>query len=77
MENSMVDTVRLYIEVLVAVATMATLGIVAAFAAFAWTGNRTLALVVAAAGFVFTGMVLALRQWRLSSKPASSADPPA
>jgi hypothetical protein len=77
MENSMLDTVRLYIEVIVAIATMATLGLVGAFAAFAWTGSRELAFLVAAAGLVFTGIVLALRQWRLRRKPASPAGPPA
>jgi hypothetical protein len=77
MENTILNTVRLYMEVIVAIATMATLGTVGAFAAFAWTGSRELAFVVAAAGFVFTGIVLALRQWRLKSEPASSADPPA
>lgn len=73
----MPDTVRLYIEVIVAIATMATLATIGAFAAYAWTGSRELAFLVAAAGFVFTGSVLALRQWRLRSKPAAPAEPPA
>lgn len=72
----MVDTVRIYIEATVAVATMATLGVVSGFAAFALTGDRTLAFGVAAAAFLLTGIVLTVRQWRLTRTPPPPAEPP-
>ena len=70
------ETVRLYFETTVAFATMATLGIISGFVAFAGTGERMLAFLAAAAVFVLTGVVLAVRNWHLwRSEPP--AGPPA
>jgi hypothetical protein len=70
------DTVRLYFETTVAVATMATLGIISGFVAFAGTGDRMLAFFAAAAVFVLTGVVLTVRNWHQSRSPEPPAEPP-
>jgi hypothetical protein len=73
----MFDTVRLYFDATVALAIMATLGVIAGFVAFAVTGDRTLAMLATAAVFAVTGMLLTLRLWRItrSARPAGPATP--
>jgi hypothetical protein len=75
--DGMRETARLYFETTVAVATMAVLGIISGFVAFAGTGERMLAFLAAAAVFVLTGVVLAARNWHLSRLPEPPANPPA
>ena len=71
----MLDTVRLYFDATVALAIMATLGVIAGFVAFAVTGDRTLAMLATAAVFAVTGMLLTIRLWRITRNPTLS--PPA
>ena len=73
----MLDTVRLYFDATVALAIMATLGVIAGFVAFAVTVDRTLAMLATAAVFAVTGMLLTLRLWRItrSARPAGPATP--
>ena len=71
----MLSTARLYFDATVALAIMATFGVVAGFIAFAATGDRTLAMLATAAVFAVTGMLLTIRLWRLTRNPTLS--PPA
>ena len=73
----MLDTVRLYFETTVAVATMAMLAIISGFVAFALAGDRTLAFFAAAAAFVLSGLVLIFRLWRMTRRPVLPPDPAA
>ena len=65
----MLDTARLYFDATVALAIMATFGVVAGFIAFAATGDRTLAMLATAAVFAVTGMLLTIRLWRITRNP--------
>ena len=65
----MLDTVRHYFEATVAVAIMVVLAIISGFAAAGLTGDRWLAILVAAAAFVLTGIVLTVRLWRMTRTP--------
>jgi hypothetical protein len=71
----MLSTARLYFDATVALAIMATLGVVAGFVAFAVTSDRTLAMLATAAVFAVTGMLLTIRLWRITRNPTLS--PPA
>jgi hypothetical protein len=66
----MPSTARVYFDATVALATMATLGVIAGFVAIAATGDRPLALSVTAAVFVLAGVVSTVRLWRSTRKPA-------
>ena len=68
-EKIMLDTVRHYFEATVAVAIMVVLAIISGFAAAGLTGDRWLAILVAAAAFVLTGIVLTVRLWRMTRTP--------
>ena len=65
----MLSTARLYFDATVALAIMATLGVIAGFVTFAVTGDRTLALLATAAVFALTGMLLTIRLWRITRNP--------
>ena len=71
----MLNTVRLYFDATVAVAIMATLGVISGFIAAGLTGDRTLALLAAGAVFGLTGAVLMVRLWRTTQKPVLPLDP--
>jgi len=68
----MPSTARVYFDATVALATMATLGVIAGFVAIAATGDRPLALSVTIAVFVLAGVVSTVRLWRSTRKPAQS-----
>jgi hypothetical protein len=68
----MPSTARVYFDATVALATMATLGVIAGFVAMAATGDRPLALSVTVAVFVLAGVVSTVRLWRSTRKPAQS-----
>jgi hypothetical protein len=68
----MPSTARVYFDATVALATMATLGVIAGFVAIAATGDRPLALSVTVAVFVLAGVVSTVRLWRSTRKPAQS-----
>ena len=70
----MLGTVRLYIEGTLAVAIMATLAIISGFAVAAITGDRTLVMATAAVVFFLSGLVLAIRLWRMAKEPALPVD---
>ncbi len=70
----MLGTVRLYIEGTLAVAIMATLAVISAFAAAAITGDRTLVMATAVLVFFLTGLVLVLRLRRMARAPALPLD---
>jgi hypothetical protein len=70
----MVDTVRIYVEAGLAVAIMATLGIIAGFVAAAITGDRGVVIATTSAVFLLAGAVLAVRLWRLTRIPALPPD---
>ena len=65
----MLDTARLYFDATVALAIMATLGVIAGFVAFAVTGERTLAILATGTVFALTGMLLTIRLWRITRNP--------
>ena len=71
----MSGTARLYFDATVALATMATLGVISGFVAFAATGERIAALLTAVAMFALTGAVSTVRLWRQTRKPAIAAHP--
>lgn len=73
----MLDTVRRYIDAAVAVAVMATLGIISGFVAAGLTGDRMLAFLTALAAFALTGVVLMVRLWRMTRKPILPPGPAA
>lgn len=70
----MLGTVRLYIEGTLAVAIMAALAIISAFAAAAITGDRTLVMATAVLVFFLTGLVLVIRLRRMARAPALPLD---
>ena len=74
-ENLVIDTVQRYIDATIAVAIMATLGIISGFVAAALTGDRMLAFLTAGAAFALTGLVLMVRVWRMTRRPVLPADP--
>jgi hypothetical protein len=71
----MLNTVRLYLDAVLAVAIMAALGIISGFAAAAITGDRTSVIATTAAVFFLTGAILVFRLWRTTRKPAIPLDP--
>ena len=71
----MLNTVRLYLDAVLAVAIMAAFGVISGFAAAAITGDRAIVVVATAAVFVATGVVLAVRLWRMTRKPLAPIDP--
>jgi hypothetical protein len=71
----MLDNVRRYIDATVAVATMATFGIISGFVAAGVTGDRTVAFLTAVVAFALTGAVLMVRLWRLTRIPLPPPDP--
>ena len=71
----MFDTIRLYIDAVVALITMAILGGIAGLIAAAVTGDRTHAAIASTAVFVLTGAVLMIRLWRVTHKPIAPLDP--
>jgi membrane protein implicated in regulation of membrane protease activity len=70
----MVSTVRLYVDASYATAVMAFVGIVAGFATAGITGDTERSLQVALAMFALTGVVLAIRLWRITRKSRLTAD---
>lgn len=71
----MLDTVRLYVDAALAIAIMATIGVIAGFAAAAITGDRATVIAATGVAFVLTGAILIFRLWRLTRKPAHPIDP--
>jgi hypothetical protein len=72
----MVSTARLFIDATYALLVMASVGIIAGFAAAGVTGDTVRSLQVALAVFALTGVVLTVRLWRLTRKNAlPPADP--
>jgi hypothetical protein len=70
----MVSTVRLYVDASYATAVMALVGIIAGFATAGITGDTERSLQVALAMFALTGVVLAIRLWRITRKSTLTAD---
>jgi hypothetical protein len=70
----MLSPVRLYVEGTLAVAIMATLAIIAGFAAAAITGDRTLVMLASAVVFLLAGLILAIRLRGLAREPALPVD---
>jgi hypothetical protein len=73
----MLDAVHLYFEGTAAAIIMAALGAISGLATLALTGDERLALLVAAVAFMFTGIVLMVRLWRMTQAPAPPTEPPA
>jgi hypothetical protein len=73
----MLDEVHLYFEGTAAAITMAALGVISGLATLALTGDQRLALLLAAAAFMLTGIVLMVRLWRMTQAPARPTEPPA
>ena len=71
-ERRMHSTARVYFDATVALAIMATLGVIAGFVAFAATGDRALALSATLAVFALAGIVAMIRLWRSTREPAPS-----
>ena len=72
----MLAIVRLYFDATVAVAIMATLGIIAGFVAAALTDDRGLILATVATVFGSTGAALMVRLWFMAHEPAAPQNPP-
>ena len=66
------STARIYFDATVALAIMATLGVIAGFVAIAATGDRLLAFSATLAVFVLAGVVALVRLWRSTREPAPS-----
>ena len=66
------STARVYFDATVALAIMATLGVIAGFVAIAATGDRALALSATLFVFVVAGIVALVRLWRSTREPAPS-----
>jgi hypothetical protein len=70
------STARIYFDATVALAIMATLGVIAGFIAFAATGDRALALSATLAVGALAGIVAVIRLWRSTREPAPSERAP-
>ena len=70
----MASTVRLYVDASYATAVMALVGIAAGFATAGITGDTERSLQVALAMFALTGVLLAVRLWRITRKSRLTAD---
>lgn len=70
----MLGTARLYFDATLALAMMATFGVIAGFLVAAATGDRTMAFLVTAAVFALTGVALTVRLWRITRKPRTVPD---
>ena len=68
----MLSTARVYLDATVALAIMATLGVIAGFVAIAATGDRMLAFSATVAVFILAGIVALVRLWRSTRNPAPS-----
>ena len=66
------STARMYFDATVALAIMATLGVIAGFVAIAATGDRLLAFSATLAAFVLAGIVALVRLWRSTREPVPS-----
>jgi Na+/melibiose symporter-like transporter len=66
------STARMYFDTTVALAIMATLGVIAGFVAIAATGDRLLAFSATLAVFVLAGIVALIRLWRSTREPVPS-----
>jgi hypothetical protein len=66
---------RFYIEAAAGIATMITVGVVAALAAGALSGNRSVVIGACAAGFALSGIELAVRLWRNARRPIAPNGP--
>jgi hypothetical protein len=64
------STARVYFDATIALAIMATLGVIAGFVAIAATGDRLMALSATLAIFVLSGVVAMVRLWRSTRQPA-------
>jgi hypothetical protein len=70
----MTDTLRLYLDAVLAIAVMLFLAVVAAFIAAAVTGDRTVVLISAAVAFVLAGAALIVRLWMMIERPATHSN---
>lgn len=73
----MPDIVRRYVDAALAVAIMGMLGIISGFVVAGLTGDRSAAFLAAIAAFAIAGVVLLVRAWRLTRRPALPSDPAA
>jgi Na+/melibiose symporter-like transporter len=69
------STARVYFDATVALATMATFGVIAGFVAIAATGDRMLALSATLVAFVLAGIVAVIRLWRSMREPMRPTKP--
>ena len=69
------STARVYFDATVALAIMATFGVIAGFVAIAATGDRMLALSATLAAFVLAGIVAVIRLWRSMREPMRPTKP--
>jgi hypothetical protein len=71
----MIDTIRLYLDAFLAIATMGALAVIAGLAAAAATGDRMMVAIAAVSTFVIAGAVLVVRLWRVTRKRTVPMDP--
>jgi hypothetical protein len=71
------DAAHLYLEGTAAAIIMAALGCVSGLVTLALIDDQRLALLVAAAAFTLTGIILTVRLWRMTRPPVPRAEPPA
>jgi hypothetical protein len=70
----MASTLRLYIDASYAVTVMAIVGIISGFATAAATGDTERSVQAALAMFGLTGVILAIRLWRVTRKTSTSVE---
>jgi hypothetical protein len=71
----MLDTIRLYVDAMIAVAIMLTLGVISGFIAAALTDDRTVILATVVAVFTLTGVALLLRLWLTTPNAVAPRSP--
>lgn len=71
----MSNSVPLYVEAAIGIATTIVLGFLSGFVAGAVGGDRSIVIGASAAGFVLAAAVLAVRLWRMAHKPAMAGPP--
>ena len=71
----MLNTVQIYMEAAIALALMATIGIITGFIAAAATGDRAISVGACLVMLTVSGTVLAARLWRMTRAPLLPQEP--
>jgi hypothetical protein len=69
----MPNTIAFYCELAIGLATMIAVSVVAGLATGAMSGNRTVVIGACVVGFAASGIVLAVRLWRIARSLESTS----